>query len=728
MRILKILVLVLVTGFVFTGIQCLAQEQPAVKLPLAGATPLPIKDFTMAQLLAKYPPPEHDPIATSGVNFLSLPFMYESADGNGDKAEAETFAFLLSSSLDWAAGSFCARHAFFVFRRDSKVPTLRKQYNPKVIADMIEDWEATHAIGGKIFHSAKGYTGQLLIYDPAGNIVLDKKYDKPCDYFQLLGDMAVDGLIFSGDNPNQALKDHLHVKRCSMESVHLLGRASLMESKEEELSIYQKTIELDPKFADLRYWWANQKQWTDDDRDFYKKQCVQSLNDYLTENAFSEITDSRLPEAAVPEALKWIDEAQRLLGPDHPAVLGARLKVANSTKTVSLELLQKCESVAPKYPNCRRFIGAIAEAYSSGLHDAFNGARFHMISMQDRYMDGVGYKSCLYALAGTMGAYDLQTGEYFNRILLKIEKNRKSVHTEFWAYTHALMLADMGHYSSAAKAYRIAYLVSEEGSKERRQALILQGIAAAKDGDLRLLKRIMSQHAEEIASTPGGYLLQVYLDVLEGRPVDPATVASQKPGNIIPALDYEFLILQIQLDILAGNTKYLKPLREQIAGNPTSRKWWTLYHAYQQYAPDANAADFYEQLAWLHPNDPLAQQMIDEHKTYKAHTQPARMTPEQVLAALAEYEPKEFVKITPTKEQQADAKKLLRSLPPFVVEATIARLIDSGDCDRAKELALRYKTLAWHIPSMQRFYTTHLTQMVERARQQAMIDRAKRNL
>ena len=216
-----------------------ATAQPPVAA-LATLGPQDMRDFTLAELSRQYPAFQHASFDSAGFNPLELPFRYEDVDNVGDPSEANALSFLMSHALDWAPGNYCARHAYFIFKRwRDKIQPLTQKYDSAVIANLVQSWKATHAVGGVLIRSKEGCSGRLEIYDSSGQQVFSREYKKPREYFDLLGDMAVDAITFFGPPPNELLVQDLHAPRCrNAASIVRLGMAAFLpERGEEEFSL-----------------------------------------------------------------------------------------------------------------------------------------------------------------------------------------------------------------------------------------------------------------------------------------------------------------------------------------------------------------------------------------------------------------------------------------------------------------------------------------------------------
>jgi len=154
-----------------------------------------------------------------------LHFGIQAPTPKGDANEALALDALISNDLDWAPGSHCARHAYFVFKnvRAMRYSRFATGYSAETISSLIKQCAATHAVGGKLVRTPAGYTGTLEIYSERSPF--QKTYDSPRSYFDLLGDMDVDAMSFLDVAPSQELANYLRKSRCGHpESIADLGQ------------------------------------------------------------------------------------------------------------------------------------------------------------------------------------------------------------------------------------------------------------------------------------------------------------------------------------------------------------------------------------------------------------------------------------------------------------------------------------------------------------------------
>jgi len=704
-----------------------AGSEPAarkVTFPLAGATKQPLSNYTLDELVRMWPAFKHAPIDTAGFNHFTLPFRYASDDDTGNRREARAFSFLLSHSLDWAPGGYCTRHAYFVFKRERKrMLQLERQYDRKLISFLVKGWSATHAVGGELRRSKAGYTGTLEIYDRTGKLVLDKDYDRPVEFFELLGDMSVDGIRFFGGKASASLVEHLHLKRCKHhESLIDLGEAAFAEEKsDEEFDIYKKILKRDPGFADVRYWWANQKWWHDEKWGHYEHQIALALNSYLVEAPLVIFDAEDCPDKEMAKRYpQWLKEAEKLVGADFPDLLKVRVSSAVRKGRISSDLLLRATAAASRYPNNFWMLDNLAHAYRNGGEmpaDPAMAASIHLTRLRSRYLTGRGSKQdatrgFAYAIMG-IGRNDICVQMMMPVVKKKLQKGGPS-EVDWDARLLAEALEEMGWYAEAIKYYRIAFKGFKKDEPARNRALVEAGIAAAISGRDDILAQILRDRSAEAGEAKMKFLLTAYRDALAGKPIDTAKVRKKAWPGVwwAYAREVEFYA---QIDLLAGRNVHRDDLTNVVRMVPADRSSWILFDAYDRAKPRPESASFYESLEWLHGHDPWVRQAVKDFR--RRSTKKIAPDADELLKRLKDYKPVRRPQANPSAYR---AMETLRTLPPGAVEVAIHNLLTKRRFDKARELALRYHNLAVQRQGYSlRVHANHLIHLVEQARQAA---------
>ncbi len=716
---------------------CQPQAQPTVEpssqpsgrtekvvFPLARAIKQPISKYTLDELAEMWPAFRHAPIETAGFNHFTLPFHYTSLDGSGDSNEALAFSFLLSHSIDWAPGCYCTRHAYFTFKRARRyMCELAINYNKEKIKFAIKDWQATHAVGGKLIQSKDGYAGTLEIYDRSGKKGLEKEYKKPREYFDLLGDMSVDVMKFLGHTPSRALVQHLHRRRCEHhQSLIDLGKAAFVKEKsEEEFGLYEQILKRDPGFADVRYWWANQKWWRDRNRHKLEYQMALAMDSYLIVPAVWDFH----PEYCSDKKLagkhsQWIRKAEWLVGTDFPDFLMIRLKSACKKKQISHNLLVRTTKVAAKYPNSHWYLWYLSEAHRQGWGsgDSDLAASMSLVGMRDRYLTSSADKDDV-TERFALSMIDLGRNDIAAQVLLPLFRKKYSKggasQAGWYAKEVAKCLDIMGRHEEAIAFYRIAFKGLSEGDPEKNRALVKGAIAAALAGKGDILKQILRDRRKELADANMLYLLEAYHDALDGKPVDIKVVA-KKSRHKTPWNHQEEDVLYIQMDLLAGKDVRRKGLKSWMNATPNNRPFMILFDAYDRKDPQPESACFYEAIEWIYGNDPWVKKAVADYRQRAKKTKV--LSADELLKRLKDFTPIPFPEKDTSRKKLAG--KVLRTLPPGAVAAAIRKITEKREFAKAEELALRLHHLGidcdlWIVSA----HANHMVHLVRQARQKA---------
>jgi hypothetical protein len=247
-------------------------------------------------------------------NPVFLPFQYICRSGDKDIKQPMTFPCLLSFKFDFVPDNFSARHPAFIYR---KRPIWNvKPHETEKIKEYISYWEATHAIGGTIVQNEKGYTGKLLVFDGTGKEILSQEYSEPITYFSLMGEMVKTWMDRQEQNVPEGLYNELvRPMTTDMECVKLYGTSFDMQWRSnEEWAVYDTILKRDPNFAEVRFWYANQKGWTlDNNSGEYAKLKTEkgkALQSHLVIPALNEFDFKNCPDKTlVAECRKILDYA-----------------------------------------------------------------------------------------------------------------------------------------------------------------------------------------------------------------------------------------------------------------------------------------------------------------------------------------------------------------------------------------------------------------------------------
>lgn len=690
-------------------------------LPLARVKPQAKAAPTQDQLNAAFHF-DHEPVDKAGFNHLTLPFHFSSKDDAGDEAEAGAFTFLLSHSIDWSPGCWCARHAIFVFANDKAVTRLAKEdYTTEAVAAAMSKWHSTHAIGGEIQASKGGYSGKMVIYDANANIVLEKEYAKDREFFTLLGDMSVDAIKFLGDPPSDELVKFLHRKRCeNPQSLIKLGIAVFLPGRsEEQFGLFKTILEREPNFADLRYWWANQQHWCDGDDESYYKQVAQAL-DACPVPVFREVPLDLLDVAASPaQCQRWMDAFRKIVGDDYPTALRSELLQAMRSDANRLpQLAPRVRSVAARFSNSYWLLldGGRAMLEQPCIADGDAAGGMYLLASQSKLETGDGDRSGeklgLAAALQDIGRSDWAAGYSLSQVPQLSTRGNERAGAMYCQAGEALM--QVARYSEAVDAFSKALRLGGGNESVCKRVFVEGGTAMALSGQRDRLATLIDNHDADGKKYNCLATWQAYLDLLDGKKIDAAAIWKSFTRKDLADLRTQTL-LYAQACYVNNDQSALNDLLFLVRWDPEYRPAWYLFDAYDRRWPQATSASFYETLEWLHGDDAWVKQAASDFRTRMP-----KPRYKDLDALRQELQPFEAVRWPAWKPGSLNARAamiLMNQMPPGTVAAHVRRLLDRKEYALAGELALRFHSaLAGCSPTpgapMQ---ANHLIELVQRA-------------
>jgi hypothetical protein len=669
--------------------------------PLPKLTPLPTpSDVSLGQLQRMFPAFHHDPFDTAGFNPLALPFRYQDPDGVGDPAEANAMSFLLSDALDWAPGNYSARHAYFVFSQSADaIRPLAQGYDAPAIASLVHGWSATHAVGGVLRRSRDGCAGTPEIYAADGSLAFQQHCDAPRPYFTLLGDMAVDAIAHFGPPPSPELVALLHAPRCERpESIVRLGMAAFEPLRDEgTFALYAQILQDDPTFAEVRYWWADQKHWDLGDRPERERQVARSLHDRITPTAIATFRPGDCRDAELAgEYPEWVARAARLAGTDAPLTLQLALQQSTASATFHRGLFQRALAAAARYPNRRDLLSELADATianTGGPLDARLSASLSVAAMSSRYLDGVGdfrgQRERLADAVRLLGRPDLAIA--VTEPLGPPEETRE-------LDARVIDLCDAGRFADAVAAFAAAEPIDHDQAGV--DAAHWAALAAATVGDAAALARLRDAWGgafdqSGMTAAPDGYAVAVDPT---GNPDVPPLRENVRNHLSDPAL-MPRIALCAETDLARGRGLFRNGVWQEVNLQPSDRLCWALWDTYERRAPSEYGPSFHRSLAWLYPRDPWVQTAVAD---WVARGSPVQRSDARALARVVDdlhyYLPDEWP--TPDVLSRYSAPTFLdRAGGPWAVADAVRAALASGDRATAHELTLRFRHLAVELPT-----------------------------
>lgn len=291
---------------------------------------------------------------SNAFNPFFLPFKYQNNTGIEDKNQHLTFPSLLSFKFDFVPDTYNSRHPTYIYQRDESSTKL--EMTPQEISTLLTYWESTHAIGGEIIEYEDGFTGKMIVYDKSAHIILQKEYLKKSGYFQLMGQMTQDWMNFRKQKISPGLKKELFWDMTkSREIIRLYGKVfDVKRRTNEEWQIYEEILKRDPGFGEVRFWYANQKQWSDGDREKGVENRIKSLEDHLVIPALIEVEEQYCNDKFLKELYKKkLNYAESIL-PDNIRIISER--VIKNKNNLSLKTLNLYLPLAKDNPNQMLFL------------------------------------------------------------------------------------------------------------------------------------------------------------------------------------------------------------------------------------------------------------------------------------------------------------------------------------------------------------------------------------
>jgi hypothetical protein len=537
--------------------------------------------------------------------------------------------------------------------------------------------------------------------------------------------MAADVIRFFGSEPSPALVTHLRQPCGSAASIIDLGKAAFAEEKtEEEFGLYRKILARDPGFAEVRYWYANQRQWDDGDRARYMTELARLLDDYLVPAAVFDFNPAECPDKAAAARLPiWREKVADMVGPNFPELVHTRMAALRRENKVDVEYRDRATRVAAAYPNEYVLLWEVVKAYRGGFEfggDCDQAASVSLAAIGNRYLTGLGNKSsvilefavCMQAL----GRHDIcaQVLDPVAQELIRTEPPDKAAHE---ALRVGESLIALSRYEEARPYLAAAANGFSAGEYYRKVAILWQGIAAALAGRVEDLGEFISGNRAELEKDGNLAILEGYRDALQGKPVDMKAV--RKGFSQTGECALETALFVGQMDLLQEKRKERARMTEWTMWYPDDRRFWILLDAYDRKEAKPESAGFYEALEWLHGDDAWVRKAVEDYRKRSAGVEPRKLSPAEVAERLKDFDPRRWPSFGgPEAEKPAD--KIVVSLPPWSVAAALRTLVSENKFKEAEELALRNHHLAVATRNFAiRVYANHLIHLVQQAQAKA---------
>lgn len=615
-----------------------AQAMRPFRLSRIVALPLPRHPLARAE--RDFPFFPHRPIATAGFNALFLPFHHAFQRPAHGFNQAQAFAFLFSLDLDWAPGNYCNRHAYFLYNRSgANMVRLLRHYSRHAIAGYFPGWDASVAVGGTLKHGPDGYTATIVLFNRTGRLIKTLRYSKPMSFWNLLGTVDVGFMTYVKEPPSPALAQYLCQPRCNnMRCLTLLGKAAFLPIQSTRAFVlFRKVLSIDPRFAEVRYWFENQAAWRGTDgTDKLESELAQSLKNRLLPFPASIFDPAVCHNKQLAHVLANLEpailaESKKLAGAHSPLVLTEELTWGHVKQWRIASLLSRATRVGGEYPNDYDLLSQTADLYANRKFIVDDNpdmaAAIDAAALRDRWMTGTLRKR---EARRDLGFAAFHTGHFgvAASMLLK-SKSSYNKAAGLWA------LAQLGQFHLIT---RLAPQFLAGQPTMANEIIAIYAFAAAMRSDRSELESLVSTYPDQLQQQGLLGVMKYCLLRLAGK--NTSRMVFHKPLPKWPGL-YIATYIEAEYDLSRHQEVYNDALNNLFVAEPLDRLTWFYTDVYtrQEPHPYPDDPDFYNMLPWVFPRDPWARQAVSN---YLARTQahPAQpMNPDFVLSKFAVLKP-----------------------------------------------------------------------------------------
>ncbi len=508
-------------------------------------------------------------------NPVYIPFTYTCRGGTPDTMQYLTFPALLSFKFDFVPDNNSTRHPAFVFARDFASRTVKMTDSSDQIANYIKSWHATYAIGGELVQSTSGYSGSLVVFDKNGKEVLRKRYPESQPYFTLMGKIVRDWMIHAGWTVTDALWTELIRPMTSdMDNLSEYGKVFSVEHRSRaEWDIYEDILKRDPDFAEIRFWYTNQRTWQTGERIYSQLGLGRALASHLVMRALVEFnkdacTDPRLIDT-VEQRFSY---ALRLFPEGHGWVLSGyidRIKLTEAS-------LDSMLPYAKKLPGFLYFLRKLA-SYEHEMNRLETAIPLCLSGLKSNYLPSSDEYAWSYK---DLGIYYSELG-----YLDEGDRNNQQAFMEYSTENQYLV------YASIAKNLRERFLFAEASewflksfkrTKDHIQ-LLAAYMCLYEAGKPEMAKKLMEDQTTYPFNAYDRVIIQAREAIVDGKLQDAKAIMDQLPfENVNIKVDWriqeEAELVKADIALLMGDKKsaYRYALNSYYL-NPRSRR--TLYLA-----------------------------------------------------------------------------------------------------------------------------------------------------
>ncbi len=661
---------------------------------ISGISPSLMPRHPIARAEKLFPFSKHRPFSTAGFNPLFLPFHHAFSSPSHGLNRAQAFAFLFSSDLDWATGNYCARHAYFVFTRSGPAPYfLLKHYTPANIALYFRGWRATIGIGGTLKHTAAGYTADIVLFNRAGKLIHTLRYSKPMSYWNLLGTAEAGVMAYLGEPPTPALAKFLRRPRCTnMQGVTDLGKAAFLPTQSHRaFALFRKVLQLDPDFADARYWYDIQRSWRwttgNDQLQLEIARCLKARIGPYDSQQFDPLQCSnpqniRALTAMEPELLIQLT---KLTGADSSAVIYHELEWRQNTPIALPALLHRAKQLAAQYPNNYYLLIRLGQRYGERnpeicFQPDLEGA-IGVVALRDRFLTGMEQKRVAHILLA-FAAYN--TGHFgIAAALLLNSHSSNRLTAAIWS------LIQSGQFRLITRLWP---MIVRDRPDVVTDIAPIYAFAAAMCSDRYDLDQIIKQYPEVLRHDHVFDVMQYCSERLAGKNTSHFVFSST-----VPTWQWFRIHLYVmaECDLARHHPKLEHAMYQHLLYHPMDYLAWFYLDAYyrRQAHPPQDAPNFYNSLAWIWSDMPSAKLAVADYSARTAAHSTTLADPDQLLNIFAPLKKYRHSKFADAAFTQAVRQLPLRKTTIFDEIAAIHQLVQRSEFAKALRLA---HLIWWH--------------------------------
>ena len=629
-----------------------------------------------------------------GFNPVFIPFDYKAEGVEPDSNQSLSFPALLSFKFDFVPDNYTSRHPAYIYACDYNARSVKYTDPAKEIAAYIKAWSATHAIAGELVQSMNGYAGSMIVFDRSGSKVLEKKYKDPMPYFNLMGTMVMNWMDQAGWSVSDILLGELmRPMTKNMETVRMYGRVFSFEHRShKEWKLYDDILNIDPDFAEVRFWSTNQQAWqtgSDADR---RAGYARALQSHLVMHALQQYPYDVNDTANNKIFVDKLTYAETVYPDGNPGVL-ERVIDRTGTKVTTDELDLHLPFVL-SFPCDYQLLCEFAHWYR--YHDQFDKAiPLCLSALNSGYLTGTG--SYAWPLS--------EVGRNFAKLGYLAESEmfcRQSLFccdspTREWTYSYlAENLRDQFRFKEAAELFRNAYL------ELKKDYLLCDAyMCLFEAGDIKKVYEWLSKPITQTSNEYVRLLISVRLAITEDDLTKADQLLEQMPfekvnREIDNRLQIEAEIVKADIILISGGkTNAYQPAHKAFIINPRSRR--TLYLVESSMYEYTDLGKMYTVAALLFPDQADWQKKLNKIRKHGYKDE----SDDEILRLYAEL--KKYYDDYPY-----DKNGFWFNAEPYFMEYLCLRMAEMADKDiRDKGLAL-YLQYYFDIKGIFEVHTAHV--------------------